>query len=58
MHVRTSVEFCAFPRPVQYLTVVLVAALGLGVLKRGISNSLGVMVAKGWGIVRERYVDM
>ncbi|CAJ1961071.1 unnamed protein product [Cylindrotheca closterium] len=32
---------------------VLYAALGLGVLKRGISNSLGVMVAKGWGIVRE-----
>jgi len=32
---------------------VLYASLGLGVLKRGISNSLGVMVAKGWGIVRE-----
>eukprot|EP00980_Cylindrotheca_fusiformis_P023809 scaffold11032_cov122-Cylindrotheca_fusiformis.AAC.10 len=28
-------------------------SIALGCLKRGIANSLGVMVAKGWGIVRE-----
>jgi hypothetical protein len=32
------------------------AALALGAFKRGIANCVGVMVAKGWGIVRERYV--
>lgn len=32
------------------------SALGIGVLKDGLSRVLGVMVGKGWGIVRERYV--
>ena len=31
----------------------LLLALTLGVLKRGISRCLGVMVAMGWGVVRE-----
>jgi hypothetical protein len=34
-------------------TVGLFAALLLGVLKRGISRCLGVMVAMGWGVVRD-----
>jgi len=33
--------------------VVAYTALGLGVLKRGSSRCLGVMVAMGWGVVRD-----
>ncbi|KAG7361464.1 seven transmembrane receptor [Nitzschia inconspicua] len=33
--------------------VVMYTAMSLGVLKRGVSRCLGVMVAMGWGVVRE-----